>query len=184
MTTHGICIPNKIAAKSIDSLNRSVVSASTNIDNGWLVALSTKSTTSGQSEVWTATEPATGTLANLWMAYSPEIVVTTSGTYVYKGLDPDPRNFINLATYIFDAFKPQVNDIITLTGDCLAGTKSTNTYVNATDSTGGYKLYWGSTQTASVLSLYLLATTYISVGTGAIDNQRITAYQFEVVGIN
>jgi hypothetical protein len=176
MATHGICIPNKIAAKSIDSLNRSAVSAATDIDNGWSVALSTKSTTSGQSEVWTATLPATGTLTNLWMAYSPEIVVTVSGTYVYKGLDPDPRNFINLSTYVFDTFKPQVNDIITLTGDCLAGTKGVN-------STGGYKLYWGSTQTASVLSMKLLETTYISVGTGAIDNQHITAYQFEVVGI-
>jgi hypothetical protein len=181
--TYGICILDRVVAKNIDSLNRSAVSA-TNIDNGWVVVLDTKSTAAGQSEVWTATLPATGSLKNLWMAYTPEIVATTSGSYIYRGIDPDPRNFTNLATYIFDVFKPQVHDIITLTGDCLAGTKGSNAFVNATDSTGGYKLYWGATQTSSVLSLHLLATTYISIGSGAIDNQRVTAYQFEVVGIN
>jgi len=178
--TYGICIPNKIAAKDIDSFNRSAVS-SANIDNGWVVSLDAKSTTSGQGEVWTVTLPATGYLNNLWMACSPEIVLTSSGSYIFKGIDPDPRDFTNLATYTFDVFKPQINDIITLTSDCLAG--SVSTYVNATDSTGGYKLYWGGSQTSSVLSMKLLVTTYISIGTGAITNQRVTAYQFEVVGI-
>ncbi len=179
--TYGICIPNKIAAKNIDSFNRSAVSSTTNIDNGWVVYLDAKSTTSGESEAWAVTLPATGYLNNLWMVYSPEVVLTSSGSYIFKGIDPDPRNFTNLATYMFDVFKPQVDDIITLTSDCLAGTVST--YINATDSTGGYKLYWGASSTSSVLSMKLLATTFISIGTGAITNQRVTAYQFGVVGI-
>lgn len=180
--THAVLIPNAIQAKDVDSLNRHVVSAS-DVDNGNIVALLTRSATAGQEEVWVGTVPATGSLANLWMVYEPEVVVTYSGNSEYKGLDPDPRNFYVKAGKVFSAFKPAVGDIITLTADALAGTKSTNTYVNATDTTGGLKLLWGASQTSSVLSFKLMATTYISLATGAIDSQRVTAYQFECVGV-
>ena len=180
--THGVMIQNKVAAMNVDSYNRSAVCAS-DVDNGNVVVLSAKSTTSGQSEVWTAVVPSTSNgLTGLWMAYSPEVVVTAGA---YKGLDVDPRNFVNTATYVFDVFKPQLGDIVTLSSDCLAGAyvANTTTHVNATDSTGGLKLLWGNSQTGSVLSLKFLAVTYVSIGTGSISNQRVAAYQFEVVGL-
>jgi hypothetical protein len=177
--THNVMVPNAIAALNIDSLNRSAICASA-LDNGNLVALASMSATAGESEVWTATVPATGTLANLWMVYESEVNVTDSK---YKGLDPDPRNFSVAAGKVFSCFKPQLGDIITMTADGLAGTKSTNTFVNATDTTGGLKPVWGASQTASVFSMKLIDTTYFSIGTGAMDNQRIVAYRFEVVGI-
>lgn len=185
MTTHGVLVQNKVAAKDIDSFNRSAVCAS-DVDNGWAVYLSGKSATSGQSEMWTAVQPATAGsgsgLTGLWVAYSPEVVITASA---YKGVDVDPRNFYNLATRPFDVFKPDLGDIVQMTDDCLAGSYSggVTTHVNATNSSGGYKLYWGNSKTASVLSMKLLAVTYISIGTGGIDTQRIRSFQFEVVGL-
>lgn len=178
---YGVLVPNQIAALNIDAWNRSAVCASP-VENGWIVALETKSTTAGESEVWTATVPATGTLTNLWMVYEPEVVLTAAK---YKGLDPDVRNFRVEATDIFSVYKPVLGDIITMSADCLLGSYSAGvtTHVNATDTSGGFSLYWGSSQTASVLSYKLLSATYFSIGTGAIDNQRITAYQFECVGV-
>lgn len=183
MAYHGVLIPEAIAAKDIDALNRSAVLPGGTLDNGQVVALLTKSTTAGESEVWTATVPATGSLTFLWMVYSgDELVVTNSQ---YKGLDPDPRNFFTPATKVVSVYKPQVGDIVLMTAECLAGTKSSNTFINATNSTGGLNLYWGATQTSSVLSYKLLDDTkYINIPSGSIgDTQRVTAYEFQCVGI-
>ncbi len=178
--SYGVIIPNAIAAKDIDSLNRSAVSASA-VENGNIVILATKSTTAGEAEVWTATVPSTGAgLTGVWMAYEPEVVLTASK---YKGLDPDPRNFRNEIGDVFSVFKPQLGDIITLTADNFSAAFSANTHANATNSTGGLKLVFGNSQTGSVFSLKYLATTYISLGSGTVDSQRVTAYVMEVVGL-
>lgn len=175
-----VLIKNSVAAQNVDSFNRSAVSASA-IDNGNLLVLSGLSATAGEAEVWTAIEPSTADgLTQLWMAGQPENVATGDK---YKNLDPDPRNFKNSIGSVFSIFKPQIGDIVTMTADGLAGTKSTNTFVNATDTTGGFKPVWGATQTASVFSMQLMETTYISIGDGSIANQRVTAYKFQVVGL-
>lgn len=79
----------------------------------------------------------------MWMAYSPEVVtiVTASGKK-YKGLTPDPRDFTNISGEVFDAFKPQVGDIITMTADGITGTIGSNTYAVAAN--GAYTLAWAS----------------------------------------
>lgn len=180
MAYHGVLIPQAIMATNIDSLNRSVVDAAA-IDNGWVMVMGAKSTTEGLSEVFEVSQPVTGSLANLWMAYSGDEIVVTDAKY--KGLDPDPRNFFNAANKVFSAFKPQLGDIILATDEALAGTfiAGTTTHVNATNAS--WKLTWGNSQTASVLSFKLLGVSYISLATGAIDDQRVTAYQLECVGI-
>lgn len=177
---HNVMIPNAVAAMNVDAWNRSAV-ASTDVDNGNIVILSALSTTAGEAEVWTALTPSTSDgLTGVWMVGEPEVVVTDAK---YKGLDPDPRNFFVNDGDVFSCFKPQLGDIITMTADGLAGTKSTNTFVNAVDSTGGLKPLWASSQAASVFSMKLIETTYISIGSGAIDSQRVTAYKFQVVGL-
>lgn len=177
---YGVLVPNKIAAMNIDSFNRSAVSASA-VENGNIVVLSAKSATAGEGEVWTAAVPSTSNgLTGVWIAYEPELVLTAAK---YKGLDPDPRNFRNEIGSIFSVFKPQLGDILTLTADNFSAAFSSNTHANATDSTGGLKLVWGNSQTGSVFSVKYLNTTYISLGTGAINSQRVTAYQVEVVGL-
>jgi hypothetical protein len=180
MAYHGILIPEAIAATNVDSFNRSVVDAAA-IDNGWIMAMGTKSTTAGLSEVFEVSQPVTGALTGNWMAYSGDEVVVTDARY--KGIDPDPRNFFNAANKVFSAYKPQLGDIILLTDEALGGSYSagSTTHINATDQ--AWKLTWGASQTSSVLSYKLLAVKYISLATGAIDTQRVTAYEFECVGL-
>jgi hypothetical protein len=179
---NGVVIPNLTMAQNVDSLNRvakSGESTTVDIQNGSMVVLASVSATAGEGEVWLATCPATATLtASLWMVASPEIVVTVSGSNQYKGLDPDPRNFINLKDKTFDAFKISVGDIITLSTDAIEGSKSTNTYAVVADAK--YKLQW-SAAAISGPSLKLIETTYISIPSGTLgDTQRVTAYRFFV----
>jgi hypothetical protein len=178
MAYHGVLIPEAIAATNIDSYNRSAYSASaSSIDNGMVFTLSGKVWTSGSgAEVYNVVTPATGSLTGLWMAYSGDEVVLTS--LKYKGLDPNPRNFYNEAGKVFSAYKPQVGDIILLTAEALTGTQSTNEYVVAAN--GAMQLTWSATPVAT-LTYKLLGTSYISIGTGAIDTQRVTAYEFECI---
>jgi hypothetical protein len=179
MADRGIMIPSKVAAHNIDSLVRSAKS-SADLDNGNVVSLTALTGTSGEGEVWTAATPATGaTLTNLWMVGEPEVVLTDSK---YKGIDPNIKAFYNVAGKVFTAFKLQLGDIVMLSADALGGTKSTNTFVVATN--GTVELTWASAAVSGV-SLKLLATEYVSApSTGAIgESQRVDMYKFEVVAI-
>jgi hypothetical protein len=179
MTIHGILIPDQIAATNIDSLTRSAVSA-VSIDNGNLVVLTTYGAASGNAEVWTGATPATTTpgLTDVWMAYDPEIVWTGS----YRGLDPDLRNFYTPATRVYSVFKPQLDDVFTLSTNGIAGTIGVNTFINCTN-TGGLQPEWAASAGSSVFAAKLIATTYISLGMGSIDSNRVVTYQFRVVAL-
>jgi hypothetical protein len=177
---YGVLIPKQIAAQNVDAWNRSAVCASA-VENGSVFSLLTKSATSGESEVWTALVPASSGshLTDLWMAYDPELVYSGS----YRGLDPDVRNFRVPATQVFSAFRPMLHDILLMSEDCFTGAWGGATYTHANCTDGQWQLVWGTSQTGSVLSVAYLATSYISIGTGAIDTQRLTAYTVEVVGV-
>lgn len=174
---NGVIEKRAVMAKEIDSLNRSAVIASA-VQNGSCVSLSGKSSTAGEEEVWTAVAPATATLGELWMVASPEVVITDSN---YRGINPDPRDFTNVASRVMDVFKPQIGDLILLTDDAVGGTQTTNTFVVATD--GELKLQWASAA-VSGLSLELVEDdAYISIGTGSIGTNRVSANLFEVVAV-
>ena len=179
--THGILIPNQIAATNIDSYNRSAVYASSTVDNGNIVMLTTYGALTGQAEVFTAVPASTAAgLTDVWMVYEPELVWTSN----YRGIDVDVRNFDVPATKIFSVFKPQLHDIFTLSTDGISGTIGVNTFINAGD-TGKLQPEWVPTATTNgtVFAAKLLATTYISVGMGSIDSNRVVAYKFEVVAL-
>ena len=176
--SNSVMIPNATAATNIDSYNRTGVSALT-LYNGNLVGLSTYGAASGEAEVFTAITPNSGTsgLKDLWMVYDPELVWTGS----YRGLDPDVRNFVITAGNVFSMFKPQPGDIITITEDGLStGTGPADLFIKATDA-AGVKPIWVHAVDLTVFCAKYIALTYISIGTGAMDNQRVTAYQLEVV---
>jgi hypothetical protein len=190
MTTHAVAVLNKVQATDVDSYNRVAVCA-TAMDNGWIMQLASRSSTAGETEVWTATAPsATAGLTHLWMAYSPEIVSVVSGSNTFKGIDVDPQNFYVPVGGMIDVFKPQVGDIITLTAEALyasgGGSAIGAAYAVATvhgDNAYDFMLNWAASA-VSGLSLKYLATTYISKPTGAIgETQRVAAYQFEVSAI-
>jgi hypothetical protein len=176
--SHGIILPKAIAAQNIDAWIRSAICES-DVDNGNVVLLTGLSSTSGEGEVWEAIAPSTDDgLTGVWIAYEPELVWTGD----YRGLDPDTRNFYNVSDRVFTVFKPAIGDIITLTGDALYGSKGSNGYLNCTN-TAGLELAWAATAGSSIFAAKLLGTTYISLAVGSIDEQRVTAYDFEVVAL-
>jgi hypothetical protein len=178
MTLHAVLLQNKVAAADMGSLNRSAVAGSAvDIDNGNVFRLDSQSTTSGESEVWAVTATGSG-LGDLWMAASPEVVVTVSGTKQYRGIDPDPQDFYNVGAKVFDAFKPQKGDILTLTAEAFTGTAA-SAFANSGSSV--YTLHWAAAQVSGALSFRYLATTYISKADGSIDDQRVTAYKMECI---
>ncbi len=173
--THAILIQNRVQAQNIDALNRSVICASA-IDNGNVFYMGGLYDQDGYKEVFEVKQPTTGSVTGLWMAYSPEVVLTDGA---YKGIDPDPRSFVNSASQVFDAFKPVPGDIITLTTDALDSTTKADFAVSAiTD----FKLKWASAPSGSLLSLKHLEETSVPVGSGsAIGTHRVTAHKFEVL---
>jgi len=180
MTTHAVLILNDVRATDVGALNRSVVSGSDadDIDNGNVFFLDSVGTSSSALEVWTAEIPVTGSLIGLWMAASPEVNTTVDGSYQYRGLNQDPRNFYNIGGKVFDAVKLVEGDVITLTSDALDSSTEA-AFANAT--TAVYTFTWGAAVVADAMCLRYLATTYISIGSGAIDSQRVEAYKFEVL---
>ena len=79
----------------------------------------------------------------MWMAYSPEIVdVVSASGKKYRNIDPDPRDFTNLSGTVFDAFRPQKGDIITMTAEGITGSKATGDYAVAAN--GQYALAWAA----------------------------------------
>lgn len=177
---YGIFQGTKVAAKDIDSKNRSAVSAAA-YENGSVGNLYTKSSAAGEAEVWVMTAPTTSNLSNLWMVGEPEINTLVSGDLSFRGITVDPRLFRNEIGDVFSAFQLSLGDLVTLSADAVAGTISTNTYVVATNA--AQKLTWAAAAVSGV-SLKLVATNYISIGVGTLgDTQRITSYLFEVVAL-
>ena len=173
--THTMLIQNDVAAENVRSYNRSVISAS-DIDNGWVFYLYGKYGATGYNEVFEVKQPTTGSLTDLWMAASPEVVLTDSK---YRGINPDAEDFTNSASLVFDAFKPVSGDIFSVTADALTGTAEQAFAVSQVDS---YKLAWAAAPSGSLLSLKYIETTYVPYGSGsAVGSQRRTAYKFEVL---
>ena len=185
MSNHAVLVLNKSASFDVGSYNRTAIAgSSTDIDNGNIFRLDSQSTTSGQTECWNVTAPAfsASTCNNLWMAASPEVVWTVDSTLIYRGLNQDPRRFYNKGGYAFDAVAVKKGDVFTLTVDGIAGGATPTSVIQPSD--GAYT--WTAVTTASAVaavptSASLVGTTYISIGSGAIDSQRTTAYKFNVV---
>jgi hypothetical protein len=176
--SYGVMIPVAIAATNVDAWNRSCICSTSILENGGIVALLAKSATAGESELWTASIPTSSGTSDLpydWMVYDPELVWTGS----YRGLDPDVRNYVIAENQTFSAFKPQLHDLILMDADCFTASRVANTFAGSVS--GQVQLVWNATQVASALALHYLATQYISIGTGAMDTQRIDAYLMEVI---
>jgi len=85
MANHAVVIANKIAAEDVGAYVRPVI-AQEDIDNGNIFSLVAKSSTAGESEVWNAVVPTTGSLTGLWMALEPELPFAKIGSRQYNGL--------------------------------------------------------------------------------------------------
>lgn len=113
MAFKGYLIETQIAAKNVESLNRSAISATVDFDGGAALTLAASS-----NDCWTAATPVTGKLTGCWIAYNPSEWFSELNGKLYAGLSADPRDYTNLATRPFTAFKPQIGDVIALSAEC------------------------------------------------------------------
>lgn len=166
-----VLVPTQIAAMNIDSLNSDAICTTADLANGSVVVRGALSTVAGQSELFTVSAPAS-TLTDLWMVYSPEVVVLKSGSNIFKGLSADPRDFTNIQNYPLNIFKPRVGDLITVTAEAFASELGTNTFANAT--TGEFKLTPAAAEGTGLSFKVLNANKFISIG-----NERVPAVLLE-----
>ena len=173
-----ILIPTLTAAKNVDSYNRSFKSTSADIDNGNVFGKGDLSTATGESQVYTVSTPATGSLSGLWMAFTAEDVVLTDDLgNQFKVGTLDPRAFTNVKGTVFSGFQPQVGDLVLISADGISGVA--NDFAIAVD--GSTKLAFNDAAGAG-LSFKVVETTYISVASANnIGSQRVTAYLLECV---
>lgn len=172
-----ILIPTLVAAKNVDSYNRSFVST-VDLDNGNVFGKGELSTNANESQVYTAETPATGSLTGLYMAFSAEDVVLTDELgNQFKVGTLDPRAFTNRANVVFSGFKPQVGDLVLISADGITG--DANNYAVATN---GSTILTFADAAIDGLSFKVVETTYITVASANnIGSQRVTAYLLECV---
>ena len=179
--SYTVLTKRSVAAADNRALNRSALSGSavTDIENGSVFNLFTQGTAGSALEVWLVTMGVSGSQTGMWMAASPEINTTADGTLYYRGLNQDPRKFINIGGKVFDAIKLQPGDIIELTVD---GLDSASTQAFAVPVANTFKFAWAAAPAGTgVMCLRYIATDYISIGSGDIDSQRVNSYKFEVL---
>lgn len=171
-----------VAAFNVDSYNTTAVCAQT-IDNGCVFKLEQYSTNEGESMVWQA-EQATATDLGLWMATSPEVVITRAweGDAVAPPLDVknvvrDPRAFRNLAGRVIDCTLLQKGDLIEMTAEGIAGA-DTNDYL--VPAAADFMLESAATA-GTGLCLQKVDTKWLPIGNAALVKTRVPFYKYKVI---
>lgn len=176
---YNVLIKNAYAALNVDAMNRTAKCASS-IANGSVFTLDTYSTEADEKMVWVATAPAAATATGIWMASSPEVVITElpDGTKM-KGIDNNIRDFVNLAGEPIDAFKPAVGDILTFVfADDTSYKASGADYIGI--DAGEFTLKALNSAPASGFYAKKVATTVAHIGNGNIVKTPVAAYKYEV----
>lgn len=177
-----VLVQTKCTAMDVDAYNRSAV-ATVNVPNGTPLICGGVSETAGQKQVFSVT-PASSVTKGVWMAYSPEVVLTTGGNNQYKGIDLDPRNFTNVANVPFDMFflNPNVdliqvttpffktgNDPKTVSGATYVEIQDDGTFAAKTSASPGF----GGTQ------FRIIAAEPIIIASGALGGEAVDAWILE-----
>lgn len=177
MANNNVVIKTRVAAMNVDSYNRTAVCTS-DIPNGSVFKLETKSTTVGEKDVWVATQ-ASATDKGLWMATSPEVTITKVGDLEMKGIVTDPRYFINNAGRMIDATYLAVGDEIELYSETIADIDTMDYLVPAADK---FALE-ASASAGTGLTLKKVDTNILHIGQASIAKHPLTTYRY-VVEIN
>ena len=190
MATHNVVIKKRTASFNVDSLNRTAVFTE-DVDNGCVAVLEAYSATSDEGIVWTAKQ-ATTTDKGLWMATSPEVVITRAldadeaagmPAIDMKGVINDPRAFYNVKGYMVDMTYLNVGDIIEMTCAGIEKSSGNNAAYDGTDDylvpTAGFKLK-GSATAGSGMALRKIGTSKLHIGNAALVKNGVTTYKFVV----
>ena len=189
MAIHNVVIKKRTASFNVDSLNRTAVFTE-DVDNGCVAVLKAYSGIPGEEMVWKAEKP-TASSKGLWMATSPEVVITRAldadgatgmPAIDMKGVINDPRAFYNIKGYMVDMTYLNVGDIIEMT--CAGIQKSSGGAYDGTDAylvadTANFKLK-GSTAPGSGMALRKIGTSKLHIGNAALVKNGVTTYKFVV----
>lgn len=176
-----------VRSLNLDSLNRSFVYTAP-MQQGMIFTCGARSTDIDEAEVFIP-EPITADANNVWIAYEADIVETISGDgeKVYRGIDPDIRDFIIPANRTFSAFKLADFDIISLFNGTDDNSIISGTY---TDGVQNYLIPdtsvpfgWAWTTTEADFCLKVIEPDYMSIANGGTLGglQRNYGYRYEVV---
>lgn len=171
-----VVIKSAVAALNIDSYNRTAVFTE-DVDNGCVAVLKDYSENAGEEMVWKA-EQATETSKGLWMATSPEVVITKVMDGIeYKGIVNDPRAFVNLKGHMVDMTFLAVGDIVEMTADGLTFNPASDNYL--VPDTTGFKLK-GATAAGDGCALRKIGKSVLHIGNGALVKTPVVTYKFAV----
>lgn len=178
MAYHTVTDLTSIAAQDVNAYSSHFVSASS-LDNGNICVLLTKSATTGQGEVWTATAPSSASSTGIFMVDTPVLPFLVNGAGEKVNGLGTARDFYTIAGEVGVARRLQLGDEVVLTAETL---DSSTTAAYAIPVDGTFKMEW-SAVTVSGFYLEYIETTYISVPDGTIGTGRVTAYRFRVAHI-
>ena len=189
MATHNVVIKKRTASFNVDSLNRTAVFTE-DVDNGCVAVLEAYSKNPGEGIVWTAKQ-ATVTDKGLWMATSPEVVITRAldgdetakvPAIDMKGVINDPRAFYNIKGYMVDMTYLNVGDIIEMTCAGIQKSDGKTAYDGSENylvPTAEFKLK-GATAPGSGMALRKIGTSKLHIGNAALVKNGVTTYKFVV----
>lgn len=164
-------IKNRYAAMNVDSKNCTVI-CDEDIANGCVF------TRKRDGNDWKAEKPTATTVTGVWMASSPEIVITKlpDGTLL-KGIDLNVRDFVNLANQPIDAFKPEIDDVLTIVPAVSTGFES-NTYLGI--EANKFALKPLNDAPASGFYMEKIEKTVAHIGNGDFVKKAVPAYKYVV----
>ena len=189
--SHNVVIKKRTASFNVDSLNRTAVFTA-DVDNGCVAVLKAYSETPGEGIVWTAKQ-ATASDKGLWMATSPEVVITRAldadvaagmPAIDMKGVINDPRAFYNIKGHIVDMTYLNVGDIIEMTCAGIQSSSGKDKPYDGTDAylvadTANFKLK-GSATAVTGMALRKIGTSKLHIGNAALVKNGVTTYKFVV----
>ena len=170
---NAIVVKSRVMAQDVNALNRTG-KINAEVKNGQVF-------TCGEcvGSVYALTK-ATNAVKDVWMAHSPEVVLTGG---MFLGLDKDPRNFSIQANKPVDIFKLAVGDTITVTADffkAVGNIPDGSKKVVELDASGDFVALASATGSYAGLSLKVVEETYVVIATGAIGADRVKAWKLEV----
>lgn len=179
---YDVLMKSGYAALNVDNWNRTVV-CEEDVPNGAVFALSEYSTDADSKIVWKAGKPAADA-KNLWMASSPEVVITTlpDGTEL-KGIDNNIRDFVNIKGHPIDAFKLIEDDVLTIVpSEANATAMATAKFLIPDTTKFAFKAKTETATAAPTAGMYLkaLGATTAHIGDGNLVKKAVTAYKFVV----
>ena len=170
-------IKRQYSAQNIDALNRTAV-AEVDLQNGAIFALEEYSTAADEALVW-KTKQLAKNAKTMWMASSPEIVLTklADGT-VLKGIDNNPRDFVNVAGHPIDAFKVCEGDILTFVASDTDTVIGKNILVS---SASNFAFEEASQAPSTGLYLKKVGDEKIHIGDGSLRKTAVSGTKYQVM---